>query len=97
MVILLKTACLIIWLAIMLVLIIGSRRGQVCGYREVALYLDDEDDLEGIINNKISQLGPRDRLIIHDACQAGTRHRVIIHRLLRENPSVQYYQSLPEL
>lgn len=97
MVILLKSACLIIWLVIMLVLIRGSRRGQVCEYREVALYLDEEDDLEGIIYDKISQLGPRDRLVIHDTCRIGTRHRVVIHRLLRENPSILYYQSLPDL
>lgn len=97
MVILLKSVCLIIWLAIMLALMTSNRRGRVCVYREVALYLDDEDDLEGIIDNKISQLGPRDRLIIHDGCQAGARHRLVIQRLLRKNPSVVYYQSLPEL
>jgi len=96
-VILLKTTCLIIWLTVMLVLMTGSRRSQVCGYREVPLYLESDDDLEGIINDKISHLGPRDRLVIHDSCWAGTRHRVVIHRLLRENPSVLYCQSLPEL
>ncbi|NLW90821.1 MAG: hypothetical protein GXY34_04400 [Syntrophomonadaceae bacterium] len=97
MVILLKSLCLIIWLAIMLALMGSNQRGQVCSYREVALYLNDEDDLEGIIEQKISQLGPRDRLIIHDRGQAGARHRVVIQRLMRKNPSVVYYQSIPEL
>jgi len=96
-VILLKSVCLIIWLAIMLALMGSNQRGQACSYREVALYLNDEDDLEGIIEQKISQLGPRDRLIIHDRGQAGVRQRVVIQRLLRKNPSVVYYQSIPEL
>lgn len=97
MVILLKSACLIIWLTVMLVLISGNRRVQVGGYREVPVYLDSEEDLEGIIKATMSHLGPRDRLVIYDSCRTGRLHKVFIHRLLRKNPSILYYQSLPGL
>jgi len=96
-VVLLQSTCLIIWLAVMLVLAQGSRRAQVGGYREVLLCLYSEDDMEGKINTKISHLGPRDRLVIRDSCPAGTMHRVVIHRLLRKNPSVLYCQTQPKL
>lgn len=95
MVILLKTTCLIIWLILMLALLGGRRPSQMGGYREVPLYLDGADDLEGKINDKILHLGPQDRLVIYDSCPAGIRHRVLIHRLLRKNPSVWYCQNLP--
>lgn len=97
MVILLKSACLLIWLTVMLVLISGTRRSQTGGYHEVPIYLDSENDLEGMIAASMSRLGPRDRLVIYDSCRSGRRHQVVIHRLLRKNPSVLYHQSLPEL
>lgn len=97
MVILLKSACLIIWLAVMLALILGSKRGNSRTYNEVSLYIDNEEDIEAMVRRILSHLGPGDRLVIHDSSRVFTRlHRVTIRKLLRENPSILYHTNVPE-
>ncbi|MDD3271235.1 MAG: hypothetical protein PHR04_03945 [Syntrophomonadaceae bacterium] len=44
MVILLKALCFALWMLIMLAMIVGSRHKAASAYRNVKVYIEDEDD-----------------------------------------------------
>lgn len=94
MVILLKVLSFTIWMGIMLVMIAASREGTTSDYRDVNVYIKDEDDIEMTIWNILRHLKTRDRLIIHDVAQNNERlHQVLMKSLIQKNPSIVYYNA----
>jgi len=90
-VILLKSLCFAIWMLIMLSLIIGSRGKHRAKFREVTLYVEDEDDVEMVIRKALSSLKAEDILIIKDVTSGRSpEKRQIISRMLRKNPAILY-------
>jgi hypothetical protein len=88
----LKTLSFLLWMFMMLALILASRR-DVGGYRQVTIYVgEEEEELEHKLRHTLLGLGRQDRLVVCICTPHPSRfQQVALQSLVRKNPSVLCY------